>query len=118
MGLCQFLPGTWSDVQKKYPSLDNPYDARQSITAAAVYMGQLNRGWSSPRPTIDRYKLALASYNAGFGNLLKAQELSGGGLLYATIVARLPEVTGRHSLETTDYVDRIIYRHWVRILFR
>lgn len=118
MGLCQFLPGTWSDIQKRHPHLNNPYDPKQSIIAAAMYMGDLNRSWSSPRPVMDRYMLALASYNAGIGNLLRAQEKAEGALPYSEIISRLAEVTGHHARETTEYVDRIVRVHWVRLLFK
>ena len=70
-------------------------------------MARLKRGWSSPRPAYDRHLLAMASYNAGFGNLLKAQRACGGGVLYAEIIACLPQITGHHSNETITYVQRI-----------
>jgi len=57
----------------------------------------------------------LASYNAGMGNLLKAQKKVGGKLLYKEIIQGLPEVTGKHSKETIDYVQKILsyYLHSV-----
>ena len=118
MGLCQFLPGTWKDIQKRYPTLANPYDPKQSIMAAAVYMGDLNRGWSFPRPAMDRYMLALASYNAGFGNILKAQKAADDALTYPDIISKLPQITGRHSQETTEYVHKIVRVHWLRMMFK
>ena len=67
--------------------------------------------WSAPRPWQDRHKLALASYNAGFGNLLAAQRACGWPNLYEQIVACLPEITGRYARETLDYAPRI-WRWW------
>lgn len=69
-------------------------------------MARLRNGWSSPRPETDRHSLAMASYNAGFGNLLKAQSACGGGVLYSEIIACLPDVTGHHSKETIGYVEK------------
>lgn len=106
-GLCQFMPGTWQDMTAKYPKLYNPWLPEHSILAAALYMQQLNKGWSSPRPKHERYKLALASYNAGFGNLLEAQRKCQGAIYYQPIIACLPDITGRHSKETIDYVSHI-----------
>ncbi|GGA80705.1 hypothetical protein GCM10011369_23320 [Neiella marina] len=78
-------------------------------------MRQLNKGWSSPRPQGERYKLALASYNAGFGNLLKAQAKCNGAVLYAPIIHCLPDITGKHSKETIDYVRYIERYHWAMV---
>lgn len=109
-GLCQFMPGTWADMQSQYGDLVDPWLPEQSILAAARYMGDLNRFWSSPRPQIDRYCLALASYNAGAGHLVKAQRLAGGAVLYAPIAAQLHHITGRHAAETRGYVSNILGR--------
>jgi len=112
-GIAQFMPGTWSDVAKElgYPADITPFDPEAAIPAGAYYMAKLLNGWSAPRPDIDRYCLALASYNAGFGNLLKAQKAAGGANDYASIIKALPEVTGKHALETTTYVKRIL-NYW------
>lgn len=117
MGLCQFMPGTWAEVEDdlNFPPDANAFAPDLSIEAAAFYMGRLRRMWSSPRPEADRHSLALASYNAGAGHLLKAQALCGGGNLYAEIIQCLPDVTGRHSKETITYVDRI-WGYWTRLV--
>lgn len=111
-GVAQFMPGTWSDV---VDALDlegvSPHMAEPAIAAGAYYMGTLRQGWSAPRPEMDRHSLAMASYNAGFGHLIKAQKRCGGPPGYAEIIACLPDVTGRHSRETITYVSRI-WRHW------
>ena len=102
-GLAQVMPSTW----ERYGSGD-PFDPQQSLMAGARYMAYLYKQWSSPRPDIDRICLAMASYNAGLGNILKAQEKSGGKLLYAEIIQHLPSVTGRNAAETIDYVKKIL----------
>ena len=113
MGLCQFMPGTWSDMQRRYPELTDPWLPIQSIRAAAIYMRDLNRQWSSPRPQADRYMLALASYNAGLGHILNAQRRCDMAVLYAEVVPPcLPGVTGHHSAETIGYVELIVGRWW------
>ncbi len=115
-GVAQFMPGTWRDVSRELGFKNvSPHMAKPAILAGAYYMAKLRQGWRSPRPEADRYSLALASYNAGFGNLLKAQKKSGGKNLYPEIVAYLPKVTGRHSKETTDYVRRI-WRYWTQMV--
>lgn len=110
-GLCQFMPGTWREVTGKMGVKASPFNPIMSIRAGAFYMRQLKRGWSSPRDDEpDRNNLALASYNAGFGNILRAQKRCGGHPGYEDIIRCLPEVTGKHSEETITYVKRI--RRW------
>ena len=108
-GIAQFMPSTWKQISDEMgiPDRVSAGDAYYSILASAYYMKKLWRSWSSPRPDIDRYYLALASYNAGFGNILKAQKNSKMKKLYSEIMPYLPEVTGRHSEETITYVERI-----------
>ena len=79
-------------------------------------MGQLHRTWKAPRPAMDRMMISMASYNAGAGHLIRAQRICGGGNLYAQIIPCLPQVTGRHSKETIDYVENIIGRWYPRML--
>jgi soluble lytic murein transglycosylase-like protein len=115
-GLCQFMPGTWRDVEKqlKFPPEASAFAPDLSIEAAAYYMGKLRRMWSAPRPDKDRHSLALASYNAGAGHLINAQKRCGGPNLYQDIAKCLPDITGHHSKETLTYVERI-WRYWKRM---
>jgi membrane-bound lytic murein transglycosylase F len=117
-GIAQFMPGTWADVKRMMHLPDNasPRDPNFAISAAAYYMNYLWGKWTSPRPPMDRYALALASYNAGLGNILKAQKEAGGALDYKSIIAALPKVTGRaNAKETTDYVRRI-FGYWLGMI--
>ena len=115
VGLCQFMPGTARDVWPRigYGVID-PRQAEPSILAWGYYMAQLRRTWSAPRPEDDRRRLAQASYNAGAGNILKAQRSCNGAPDWRTIAACLPRITGRHSKETITYVERIAV--WYRML--
>lgn len=108
-GIAQFMPGTWTQMVRElgYPSSASPNDPEYAINAAAYYMNKLWNNWKSPRPNTDRYYLALASYNAGLGNILKAQKKSGGKALYEDIIAHLPSVTGKHAKETIGYIKQI-----------
>jgi len=55
-----------------------------------------------------------ASYNAGAGNIIRAQSLCGGALDWTGIAPCLPQVTGHHAHETITYVERI--DRWYRSL--
>jgi len=109
MGIAQIMPKTWEDIIKEtnLPTDANAYNPDHAIPACAYYMKQLSSKWSSEREEADRYCLALASYNAGFGNLLKAQKLAGGAAEYHAIIAKLPEVTGKNAQETQNYAPKI-----------
>ena len=109
LGIPQFMPATWGEWAPKagYPKAART-DPEASIFTAAMYMANLIDGWYWERPDADRYCLAMASFNAGFGNLLKAQKRVGGKALYADIISGLPQVTGFNSLETINYVRKIL----------
>lgn len=108
LGVAQFMPATWLQVTQQLGwSGVSARDARYAIDAGAFYMASLRRTWRAPRPALDRHRLAEASYNAGAGNLIRAQALCGGRALYAEISPCLPQVTGRFAQETLTYVVRI-----------
>lgn len=107
-GVCQFMPPTWKDMQNKLNFQGDPFIPDLNIQAAASYMSQLRDVWDRRQRTNPQvHSLALASYNAGTGNILKAQEVSGNKRLWCEIQPSLVEVTGRHSKETTHYVEVI-----------
>lgn len=110
-GLAQLMPGTAEDLRRAlgYGALDR-HSVEPALRAGSFYMARLTRSWSSPRPWWDRHALALASYNAGFGNILQAQARCGDPALYEPIMRCLPQVTGRHAAETLGYAPRI--RRW------
>jgi len=112
-GIAQFMPGTAKDVWERmgYRTV-NPRAAGPSIKAGAFYMADLRGKWKAERPEKDRMQLAQASYNAGFGNLLKSQRKCGGNL-WTDISPCLRLVTGRHHKETLTYVERI-WGYWLR----
>ena len=107
-GVAQFMPATWNEISKAMGFEGvTPFMAEPSIQAGAFYMARLRKGWTSPRPEADRHSLAMASYNAGFGNILKAQRLCSMKSLYNEIIKCLPQVTGHHSKETIEYSRKI-----------
>lgn len=115
-GLGQIMPNTWSDISRQL-KLDKHlvFDPRVNIQASAFYMAKMRNFWITPRPAADKHSLALASYNAGAGNILKAQKQCHHPRLYQPIIKCLPQVTGHHAKETTTYVKRI-WRYWISML--
>jgi len=106
-GVCQFMPGTWTDVPEAIREGREVWDARTNIEAAAWYDNRMYNFWKSPRPMQDRINLMLASYNAGAGNLHKSQIKCGDPSLYDDIIVCLPDITGHHAAEPIDYVKKI-----------
>lgn len=75
-GIMQIMDPTWRDITRKNKEvLGNVYEARWNIQAGIYYNSYLYGQWSSPRPEADRLALMFASYNAGLGNILKAQKV-------------------------------------------
>jgi membrane-bound lytic murein transglycosylase F len=99
------MPGTWSEVSQALNLNASPFNPKANALAASFYMGRLDSQWSSPRPRLERLKLSQASYNAGLGNILKAQKKCGGPLLWVEIEPCLG------FAETRDYVI-LINKHY------
>lgn len=112
-GLAQLMPGTHRDLAAQLQAgMASPHDVAYSLQAGAFYMQRMRAAWKAERPEEERRRLAQASYNAGLGNILKAQRrckdaTSAACIAWADVSAHLPAVTGRHSAETLAYVARI-----------
>ena len=112
VGILQVMPKTGEWISARYggklrdsAELKN---ARTNIRIAVLYISHLNRFWSYPRSDYCRTQVVQASFNAGEGNVVKAQKLSGGRLCWKHIAAFLHGVTGQqHSEETISYVQTI-----------
>ena len=117
IGLCQVMPGTYEDARRKEKSLRSSdiREVRSNVTASAI---TLQRYWdiflARKRPNNCRLDNTLASYNGGPGNILKAQALSGDKSCWEQFRHFLRQVTGKHSVETIDYVDRV-KQNWYRL---
>ncbi|MBI3937150.1 MAG: transglycosylase SLT domain-containing protein [Betaproteobacteria bacterium] len=107
LGLMQLM--TAADLEDdSRRDADNPEEA---IREGIKYLGRLWREWKAEQG-LERWKFALASYNAGLGNILKAQALAEARGRptdqWVELALVLPEVTGPYAAETTGYVRRII----------
>ena len=110
-GLMQIMPATARELAEQTGLPAKVHDPRTAAMLAAFYMKRLYLMWNSPRPHLDRVSLALASYNAGAGNIIKAQNAAQAAGwctdLWECVARALPGITGHHSKETTGYVARI-----------
>ena len=112
-GIAQFMDATAKEVEKELNHLElfkngfNRENDTQSIYAQVYYVNKLFKTWKWKRTGASRMQLALASYNAGAGNILKAQKLSGEKKHWLEIKNHLIKVTGKNSKETIKYVSVI-----------
>lgn len=122
MGLMQFMPATWEEWGE-----NSPFNPEESIKAGCKYMSWLLSKFKEIPDKTERYKFALASYNAGRAHI---NEMLG----LARIDCNLPEsfrewkntgakdgvwqyweiasqnleiITGEKSKETIDYINKI-----------
>lgn len=74
VGLMQIMPATYADISKELPYLAEIDEPRWNIAAAVYYDRQLYRKWKRKPPlqSADRLAFAFASYNAGYGSMLRA----------------------------------------------
>ncbi|MCY4641862.1 MAG: lytic transglycosylase domain-containing protein [Gammaproteobacteria bacterium] len=122
-GVLQILQGTWNDLRLKEkrviihhlpPEITDKatkgsiFDAKLNIFYGTKYLGWLASQWlGRDRSPVEVFKLAAAAYNAGIGNILKAQAACGGARLWEDIKPCLHKITGHRAKETIDYIDKI-----------
>jgi len=114
LGLMQIMPKTFKEIRRKNPSIrGNRRQPRWSIAAGIYYDRMLWKTWKAERPFQDRINFTFGAYNAGKGNILKAQKIARkkdlNESLWESMERSLPEVTGKHSKETISYVRKITH---------
>jgi len=112
VGLMQVMPRTYKEIQAKNPAIKgNLRQPRWNIAAGIYYDRALWNLWKAERPRQDRINFMFGSYNAGKGNILKAQKAAEkrrlNPNLWESIESALPEITGKHSHETISYIEKI-----------
>jgi len=71
VGLMQLMPRT-----ARAMGVDDLYDPEQNIHAGSRYMNRLLTLYSDAATEDDRYRMAIAAYNAGIGHLTNARRLA------------------------------------------
>ena len=106
-GICQFMPATWTEQERELKKTGSPFDFGLNIQFAAYYMSKQLRFWRKVPVALEADKMAVASYNAGAGNINRAWKLCQQPNSWETVATCLPRITGRHSTETITYVKKI-----------
>lgn len=111
-GIMQIMPRTYAEIQTKNKLISGAAtEPKWNIAAGIWYNKQQFDFWQKGRALDERLKFMYGSYNAGRGNLLKAQRQAiSAGLnprQWQSMYDALPKVTGKHSKETLGYVEKI-----------
>ena len=102
IGIMQILPSTFREIRKLNPVIENLYDPEWNIAAGIFYDRYLYRKWDYPVPTRDRLLLTFASYNAGFGAVMRAKKKAQADPpLFERLEPYLPK-------QARNYVSRIL----------
>ncbi len=112
VGLMQVMSRTFKEIQAKNPAIKGKQlQPRWNIAAGIYYDRTLWNLWQAERPRQDRLNFMFGSYNAGKGNILKAQKAAENRRLdpnlWESIISTLPNITGKRSHETISYVEKI-----------
>lgn len=109
-GLCQMLYTTAVGLGYKGKP-EGLYDSEVNIDLGAKYLKKVISIWKDEE-SIEKIKFGLGSYNAGMGNILKAQKILRGKNIatntWDNIVSVLHEVTNKSADITIKYVEGII----------
>jgi len=110
-GLMQMMPGTFKEVRSKNPEFGTVNDPEWNIAAGIYYDQQLYKQWTAQSGETDLNRFMFASYNAGRGTLLRAQEVARqkqvDPLVWTNIEEVAPNVPRWRHTETLTYVKRI-----------
>lgn len=112
-GIMQLMPATYADTTRRLGLSAGPhtasliYDPLTNIRCGIAYDRRCFDLWQK-ETGIERLRFMFASYNAGPGNIIKAQRLAICKDKWSSISTVLHLVTGRDDApETINYVRRI-----------
>ncbi len=111
-GIMQIMPRTFEEIKKRHPIIKGTRAQPKWNIAAGIYYDRvLWRVWKTERSFQDRLNFTFGAYNAGKGNIIKAQRVAlKKGMnpnLWSSIESALPETTGKRSKETIGYIHKI-----------
>ncbi|HEY7681930.1 MAG TPA: transglycosylase SLT domain-containing protein [Gemmatimonadales bacterium] len=110
-GIMQLMPSTFLEIQTRNPAWTAIDDIELNIAAGIYHDRRLWRQWADSVEPQDHHHFMFASYNAGRGPILRAQNLARTRTLdprlWATIEAVAPAVRRWRHRETVEYVHKI-----------
>lgn len=116
-GIMQLMPATYAEMTRRLKYPDSPkmaaliYDPVINIQCGIGYDRRMWQIWKE-EVGIERIRFMLASYNAGAGNIIKAQRKAVIKTKWSSVSACLHMVTGWDDApETINYVRRVERLH-------
>ncbi len=111
-GVMQLMPSTFSEVASKNPDIQKRIDDPEwNIAAGISYDRRLWKQWEQDSVAAHRREFMFASYNAGRGTLLQAQNVARAQRLdcrsWPDIERVAPEIQHWRYVETLEYLRRI-----------
>ena len=110
-GIMQLMPNTFHEISSKNPEMSRIDDPEWNIAAGIYYDRTLWRLWAADSVEDHRREFMLASYNAGRGTILSAQQMARRDSLdhrsWPAIESVAPKVRRWRYAETLGYVRRI-----------
>ena len=111
IGIMQLMPATSEEVARERWLPNAPYDPKVNILLGISYAKKM---WDifQEEEYAERLCFMFAAYNAGWGNIVKAQKIARDigtkPYIWTNVAAVLHRVTGPHARETIQHVERII----------
>lgn len=107
-GIMQLMPDTFEECKDLLNLPDaEPFDPLMGIKLGIYYDRRMWRMWKA-EVGLERLRFMFGSYNAGAGNIIKAQKRASPPDQWWAVARELPRVTGiGHARETRQYVKRI-----------
>ena len=110
-GIMQLMPSTFSEIRSKNPEMVAINKPEWNIAAGIYYDRELWKRWTDQQGEQSSQAFTMASYNAGRGTLLRAQDVARLKVLDPTIWINIetiaPNVPRWRHEETLAYVQRI-----------
>lgn len=106
-GIMQIMPATGAEIARHFQIVPSLFDPRCNIQFGIFYM---RRMWDifKHEEGLERLRFAFGGYNAGAGNIIKAQAKTDRPDNWEAVRSQLHQITGAaNAQQTTDYVRRI-----------
>jgi hypothetical protein len=107
-GLMQIMPATWQEIENDTQVFtDDTFDPDTNIRFGTYYISKIYKSWSQLTDAEQRMQFAIASYNAGTGNIQNSCCPGGACMTWNECVAsgNLPEISQE---VTTHYVPNVL----------
>lgn len=108
LGLCQITKPTWYGIIKnlKHIPKNGYFNPSHSIEASSYYLTTFSEYFNDLNGR-NKIQMMLMSYNAGYGNVLKAKQRCKSNS-YDKIKSCLKSITGQNSKQTINYVSDVL----------